>query len=452
MNPKSLHRSSFIIALGLLLAFQIPTVQAQSRKAIALNEAIELSIKNSKQLKLSQAKVAEATNAVRTASDRQLPEVSVSGSYLRVNQPNVDMKMKSDGNNGGNEGGMPKVDQAAYGMASLSVPIFSGFMIQSAKESARYLAQAAKLDADKDREEVIENTIAAYSNLYKATAAVNLVKENLRQSQQRVNDFVNMEKNGLLARNDLLKSQLQHSNIEVSLTQAESDLKVARINMNIMLGLPDETELDLDTTSFLSQSAEGKGVADWEQLAQQQRKDAAALQAREKAATAGIRSAKGEYFPSLAFTGGYVGIYVPNVITVTNAVNAGIGLKYNLSTLWKAGSRVNDAKIKLQQVQANEEMLTDAIHLQVNQAYENYVVSRKKIDMYEKAIEQADENYRITKNKHTNSLATTTDLLEADVAELQAKLNYTFAKADAVVAYNKLLQSAGVLTDNRSHN
>jgi outer membrane protein TolC len=94
-------------------------------------------------------------------------------------------------------------------------------------------------------------------------------------------------------------------------------------------------------------------------------------------------------------------------------------------------------------------MLNDQIHIQVNQAYENYVVSMKKIGMYEKAIEQADENYRITKNKHTNALATTTDLLEADVAELQAKLNYTSARADAVVAYNKLLQSAGLLGENK---
>jgi outer membrane protein len=66
--------------------------------------------------------------------------------------------------------------------------------------------------------------------------------------------------------------------------------------------------------------------------------------------------------------------------------------------------------------------------------------------VYNKAIEQANENYRITKNKYDNSLVTTTDLLDADVAQLQAQLNYAFAQADAVGAYNKLLQTAGLLT------
>ena len=61
--------------------------------------------------------------------------------------------------------------------------------------------------------------------------------------------------------------------------------------------------------------------------------------------------------------------------------------------------------------------------------------------------EQARENYRIVKNKFDNSLATTTELLEADVAQLQATLSYTLARADAFVAYNKLLQTAGLLNN-----
>ncbi|GAA0560156.1 TolC family protein [Chitinophaga japonensis] len=436
-----------MIALGMWLLAAAP-VQAQDSRSLTLHDAIALSLKNSKQLQLNRTKITEATNAVKDANAQQLPEASLSGSYLRVNRPNINMKMESDGNSGGGST-TPDVSQLAYGMATVSVPLFSGFRIQAGKESARYLAQAAKLDADRDREEVIQNTIAAYSNLYKATVAVNLVRENLKQSQQRVADFTNMEKNGILARNDLLKAQLQQSNIEVALTQAESDLKIARINMNIMLGLPEDTGLELDT-NFLAQAvagADGRSVTEWEQLALQKRKDAASLQAHEKAAFAGIKSAKADYFPSLALTGGYVAADIPEVLTVTNAVNVGIGLKYNLSSLWKAGSRVENAKNQLHAVQINEAMLTDDIHLQVNRAYENYVVSRKKIDMYQKAIEQADENYRITKNKHDNSLATTTDLLEADVADLQAKLNYTSAKADAVVAYNKLLETAGVLSE-----
>jgi len=65
--------------------------------------------------------------------------------------------------------------------------------------------------------------------------------------------------------------------------------------------------------------------------------------------------------------------------------------------------------------------------------------------VYEKAVEQATENYRITKNKYDNALATTTELLDADVAVLQTKLSVTNAKADSFLAYNKLLQVTGTI-------
>ena len=70
--------------------------------------------------------------------------------------------------------------------------------------------------------------------------------------------------------------------------------------------------------------------------------------------------------------------------------------------------------------------------------------TQKKVEVYTKAIEQATENQRITKNKFINSLATTTELLDADVALLQARLGSSFYRADALVAYFKLLHSAGL--------
>lgn len=436
------------VALLLLLS-NMNTLRAQSdppqqgeTKSFTLKEAIDLSIKNSRQLKASQARIDEATGALKEAVERRLPDFKVSGSWLYLPiEPNIDLK-NNDG--GGNGGDMPVVHRAAYGMATVSLPLYAGGRISYGIESAKYLEQAAKLDADNDKEELALNAINAFTNLYKARAAVNLVKENLQQSRQRVTDFTNLEKNGLLARNELLKAQLQESNIELSLLDAENNWKLANVNMNLMLGLPEQTALLPDSTS-LEQSTAVKTIEEYEQLALQHRNDVQALALRTKAAAAGVKITKAEMLPSLALTGGYVALAVPNFITVTNAVNLGIGVQYNFSSLWKTNSKVQQAKAREIQLEANRELLDDAVRLQINQAYQGYLLSQKKIDVYNKAIEQAMENYRITKNKYDNSLVTTTDLLDADIAQLQAKLNYAFAKADAVGAYNKLLQTAGML-------
>lgn len=427
-------------------------LKAQDTRKLSLQEAVSLSIKNSKQLKGSQARIDEATAALREAIERRLPDAKASGSYMRLNQPKVDLSLKSNNsNNGGSgtSGGTAKITQAAYAMVNASLPIYAGGRIRYGIESSRYLEQAAKLDADNDREAVILNTIDAYNNLYKSRAAVDLVNQSLEESRQRVKDYANLEKNGVMARNDLLKAQLQESNTELSLLDAQNNWKLAMVNMNLMLGLPDSTILDTDSTS-LNIAPSTQNIQDYVQQALQNRKDLSALDLRKKATQVGVKATRADLYPSLALTGGYVALDIPNALAVYNAVNIGVGVQYNISSLWKTKSKVDQAEARQRQVEANEEALADGIRLQVNQAYLNYLSSQKKIDVYNAAIAQAEENYKVVNNKFNNGLATVTDVLDADVAMLQARMNRAFALSDTYVAYNKLLQTAGLLNQQNS--
>ena len=437
-----------VVALYILLAAPVQHSLAQKNvKTLTLDEAVNLSVKSSAQLKIANAKVDEAIATYHEAWNNHLPDVKVSGSFMRLNNPNVNMKVRLGGSDTSKSAvSAIKVTQATYGNVSASLPLFSGLRVKYGVESAKYLEQAAKLDADNDKEAVIMNTVLAFSNLYKASRSVVIVRENLKQQQQRVADFSNLEKNGLLARNDLLKAQLQQSNIELSLLDAENDLKMTFVNMDLMLGLPEDTELIPDTTGFHIQTDIGS-VIQWEQTALQNRKDISSLSFREKAATSNIKATKGEYFPGLALTGGLIAADVPGLLTITNALNIGIGLQYNLGALWKTEAKVAAANAYLHQVQYSQSILSDQIKSEINKSYYDYLLTLKKIEVYVKAVEQADENYRITKNKYDNSLATTTDLLEADVAQLQAKLNHTLAQAEALVMYKKLQQTAGIISN-----
>ncbi|HET6994448.1 MAG TPA: TolC family protein, partial [Chitinophagaceae bacterium] len=185
---------------------------------------------------------------------------------------------------------------------------------------------------------------------------------------------------------------------------------------------------------------------DYLQAALNGRKDMAAIDMRKKAAESGVKSVKGELFPSLALTGGYIAADVPHVLSVTNAVDVGVGVSYNIGSLWKNKAKVKQAEARVKQLAITESMMDDNVRLEVNKSYQSLLSSRKKIDVYLKAVEQAEENYRIVKNKFDNSLATTGDLIDADIAQLQARLSYTLARADAFVAYHKLLQTSGILS------
>ena len=438
--------SAIIFSTAFLMPLFISAQDTSATKELSLQEAIDLSIKNSNQLKASQARIEEATGAWQEAKDNKLPSASASGAYLRVNSPNINLKTKAFGNSDSSGGGgSPSVNQAIYGILNVALPVYAGGRIRYGIESAKYLQQAVTLDAQNDKEAVVLNAIKAYINLYKASVTVDVVKENLQQSLHRDSVLSRLEQNGLLARNDLLKAQLQSSNIELSVLDAENNKDIANVNMNLMLGLPEQTVITVDSSSF-DKNIDLKNLTDYEQLALQNRKDIQALSFRKKAATTSIAAAKAEMYPSIALTGGYVAADIPHLLTITNAVNIGVGIKYDLGSLWKTKSKIVQAQAREKQITANQASLDDAVRLNVNKDYENFLLSRKKIEVYERAVAQSTENYRITKNKYDNNLVNTTDLLDANVSLLQSKINLAVAKADVLMAYDVLLEASGLIS------
>lgn len=452
MKETRNHLKTAIIVAILALPLLGTAQQDSLTRNLTLQEAITMSIKHSGRLKIDQAKIDEATGALQEAKDARLPNAGISGAYLRLNRPNVSLKTKlfgssSDTTSGGSSGGSSAINQAVYGMANVSIPIFTGGKIRYGIQSAEFLEKAATLDAAHDQSGLILNTIDAYVNLYKATVTVQVVRENLNQSMKRDSVLSRLEETGILARNDLLKAKLQTSNIQLEVMDAESNLKIASINMDLMLGFPEQTLLIPDPSGF-DQKINLKNLEDYENSALQGRNDLQALSYREKAATAGIAAAKSDLYPSLALTGGFIAADIPHFLSVSNALNVGIGVKYDLASLWKAKARISQAQAQQKEVLYGEGILADAIRLTVHKAYEDYLLASRKISVYELAVSQAEENYRITRNKFDNNLVNTTDLLDANVLLLQSKINLAVAKADMVLAYDHLLTASGMISTN----
>src|SRR4030095_1849712 len=122
------------LSINLSVALLIPVLflsvagkaQDNGRK-ITLDEAIDLSIKNSKPLRAAHARIDQATANTVISKQNQLPDLKVSASYLRLTQPNI--VMAKNNNNNGNSSEPPKIDQAAYGIVNLSLPVYSGMRI-----------------------------------------------------------------------------------------------------------------------------------------------------------------------------------------------------------------------------------------------------------------------------------------------------------------------------------
>ena len=420
----------FICLLGIL---GIKNMQSQET-SLTLEEAIKLALLNSDESKIADTKVNTAGYEVKVAKSKRYPDLKIAGQYQHLTKVNADIKFDTGGQQNG--AAEPDISSLMLGQATASVPIFTGFKLNNLVKASKNNYEAATLDAKSDKEDIALQTVNDYVNLYKAHKTVALIQENLKSAQQRVKDFTAMEQNGLLARNDLLKAQLQESNIEVSLEEAKKNEKILNFSLVTTLKMPKDTKINIEDNNF-------QLTLDSELNDSIQRSDLRALEYRKEAAENNIKVAQSKYYPSISLMGGYVALDIKNALTITDAMNFGVGGSYNLAGIFKAKSDVKVAKSQAEELQHTIDMVQDKIQIQIEDATQNYNLANKKYDVYLKSEEQAIENYRIVKDKYDNGLVDTNDLLEADIDQLQAKINLAYSKADIIQNYYELLNAQG---------
>jgi outer membrane protein TolC len=418
----------------------ITAIDAQEKRSLTLDEAVHLAWNKSNEVGLANAKVSSKKYELQSAKNNQYPEFRISGQYQRLANASINLKL----NQNSNSGSLPIVDQLIIGQANATLPIFAGFKVQNNIQLHEKLYEAEEANSLHTKEDMAMKVINQYASLFKAQKTVALLKENLKRAEQRAHDFSELEKNEIIARNDLLKAQLQVSKIKLSIDEAINHENTINYQLITLLKLPVGTRLEIRESDFANFKMDN--VPTNEQPALENRKDLQAIQLQGKASKANIKLARGNYYPTINLIGGYIALDLKNVVTVQNAMNFGLGLSYDLSSIFKNEAVVKLAESKATEIQNSEAMLTDYIKIEVQKAMEDYHLAIQQNEVYGESVAQSSENYRIIKDKYENGLADTNDLLEADVEQLSANINKTLAKANIIQKYYALLNATGQLS------
>lgn len=406
---------------------------------VSLQEVIQQSLQNNKSVKVAEAAKNTSEYKVQSAKNNRLPDISLSGQYMHLfTTTNVDIKLPMQ-SSGGGMGVEP--NQLLLGQASASVPVFAGFKIKNAIKSSELMVDLSNLQIEATKENVVWQTINLYFGLYKTQRSIDVLNENLVRANQRVKDFQNFLDNGIIARNDLLRAKLQASNVQVAIDEAETQYKNINYRLNLLTG-QDESKIvhvdNVETLKTINQNSQDYA----------NRTDVKSYDVKNQIADSQIKIAKAAYYPQLAVSAGYVAMDIDKVASVTNATNIGVGLKYDLSSLYKNKAEVEIAKAQKLENEMQKETTIDKAKVEINEAFQKYDLAKKKNNVYKEAVEQANENYRIVKDKNDNGLADTNDLLEADVQQLQAKINQVVGDADEQLAIYEYYYTTGILLEN----
>lgn len=427
------------VLIAIVLVRQLP---AQQRN-FTIEESIRIGLENSKVLHASQMKAEYADAKASEAAATLYPSVRVQAAYQKLSSvPEFRIPIP------GNVVTFPIVLNTYNARATLQQPLFTGWKLQAAADNAEFQAEASRHDLAKDRAELIYNIKAAYWNLYRAREIKRLADENVNQINAHLMDVENLLKQGMATRNDVLKVQVQLSNSKILQSDAGNNAQLAMLAFNSTIGLPLETEVAL-ASSPTSQTKDFPEVSKLVTAAFEQRPEIQGMEWRLKATDAGITAAKGGWLPQVFLTGSYYYArpnprIFPAKDEFKDSWDIGISLQFDIWNNLTSLHQTNAATAQYEQTKDALSTLRDGITLEVTQNYLAFNQSKQRIRLSELGVEQASENYRVTAEKFKAGLTTNSELLDAEVALLQSKLQLTQALVEYGLAEARLEKAVGV--------
>lgn len=420
---------------------------AQQKMALTIEQAVQIGLENSKSLRTSQFKVRAAEAKASETATLGLPSLKLSGSYTRLSEV-----PPSAFENPINPALPPIVIAPAimnnYGAkATLQQPLFTGWKISGAEDAAEYSSEATKQDFQKDKADVIYNIKSAYWNLYRANEFKKFVDENVQQIQSHVTDAENLLNQGMLTSNDVLKVQVQLSDAKVRQIDATNNVKLAMIALNNTLGQPLTTEIEI--ASLLQQPASAQlDIDGLVKRAFESRPDILAMSARVKASEAGLTSARGGWWPQIYLVGNYNYLrpnqrIFPTKDEFKDTWDVSVSVSFDIWNWNQTGHQTTQAEAQVAQTEEGLSLLKDGVTLEVTQNYLAVNQTKERAAVAEQGVVQAEENYRIMNERFKKGLVPNSELLDAEVALLQAKLNKTQSLVEYELAVARLTKSIG---------
>lgn len=428
----------FIVMTGL------SQVLAQTRM-LTIEESVTLGLDNSRVLHASQMKSEYADAKSSEMSAMLYPSLKLLGSYQRLSEV-PDFKIPLPGLP---ISIFPYIPNTYSARASFQQPLFTGWKFQGAADNAAYQAEAARSDVTKDKADLVFTIKSAYWTVFRAKEIKSLSDDNVKQIASHLEDAENLLKQGMATTNDVLKIKVQLSNSKILQSDAVNNVRLATISLNSAIGIPLDT--DVGIASPLTPTT--KDYPELEKVlssALNVRPEILAMESRVKAASAAVTSAAGGWFPQIFLTGNYYYArpnprIIPSKDEFKDTWDFGISLQIDLWNNLTAFHQTNQAKAQYEQTKDALVTLKDGITLDVTQSYLSFQQAKERIHLAELTVEQANENYRTTAEKYKTGLTTSSELLDAEVALLQSKLQLMQSLVDHELAEARLEKSVGEL-------
>lgn len=401
-----------------------------------LEEVFRLADERSVSIQAYQTNREAAGEALKAAKARRLPDIdaSLSASYWGngklwdrdfSNPTTIDMP--HFGNN--------------FSLEAQQV-IYAGGAISSGIELASLDKEMAELDWRKNRQEIRFMLAGYFLDLYKLDNQIRVLRKNLELTDEVIANMRARREQGTALQNDITRYELQKETLKLQLTKVDDARTIMNHQLVTTLHLNEGTVIAPDST-LLERQVLALAESDWQEMATSSNVDLLQAEVGVRINEQKVRLERSERLPKLSVIAaehldGPITIEVPVLDNNFNYWYVGIGVKYSLSSLFKNGSKLRQARLNVRKSQELYQLAQERVENAVQAGYVNFLTAFTDLNTQKKNVELANENYRVVSNRYTNELALLTDMLDASNMKLDADLALVNARVNVIYNYYKM--------------
>jgi outer membrane protein len=305
----------------------------------------------------------------------------------------------------------------------------------------------AKIQKETAVQDLVLDVKAAYFGILKAAKLETVARQAVEQLKAQLEVSQAFYDEGIIAKNDLLQTEVQMAQARQDLITATNGVELAKSLFNKLLRRNLDQEVKIK--DILDYSPVTLGLDEALKKAELTRPEIKEVSLNVLSAEKNVKLTKSSYYPSVTFIGNYsretddlflaaVTGEDPDIWTLTLQADW---------TIWQWGKRRDEvaaarARVAKARYLLNE--IKDNIQLEVKDAYLSLREAEKNIQVAKTAVVQAEENFRMNEERYKQQVATSTDVLDAQTLLTQARTNYFNALSEHNIAWARLERAMGI--------
>lgn len=314
--------------------------------------------------------------------------------------------------------------------------------LESSREDARLREKLAM--------ESTSLTVATrYLEALRQRDAVAIAEETAQLSLERLTRASENYKFGSFTRLQLLNAEVDLRTDSIAFAESELGFAQARRDLFLAIGLPADTSLAIDSNFTIMDRLDKESLLDGARS-----RNTAYLRARNEVygAEQDLKASKADYYPTLDAQGGYrysFSDFEANFLNTQENVgwNAGLSLRFYLFDGNRVRRNIQNARLSMEMASVEEARALNEISALINNAYDEYITSRKLLALSERNLNLAEVNFERSREAFSSGQITGTELRDAQLNLARARNEISIRRIRTKLAEVGLLFEAGVLLE-----